>query len=354
MAGAPPERGRPLGSIDFTRTCSEKACTGTGLSDFDTGVTGLALLAFLGNGHTPQNRAGHLDPVTGRPVVWGETVKRGLKWLVEHQGPDGLLGPSVPELMYNHAIATYALSEAYAITNSAAYKKPAQLAVDYLDAAQNYGLGWRYTAKCGSNDTSITGWCVFALKSARVAGLDVPKTTFDGALGWVRKVTDKSGVTGYDKLGSGELFVPGKNESWQHHPTMTAVGVLSRILVEKEKKDADLSNGVKALLADLPKWDPGAARPTVDFYYWHHGTNAVFQYGALDAKAWDAWNGAMKKALVDHQRGVADGCAAGSWDSDGVDRWAYAGGRVTATALNVLTLEVYYRESRVFEKRKKK
>ena len=36
-----------------------------------------------------------------------------------------------------------------------------------------------------------------------------------------------------------------------------------------------------------------------------------------------------------------DGCPRGSWDPDG--RWGHEGGRIYATALAVLTLEVYYR-----------
>lgn len=37
----------------------------------------------------------------------------------------------------------------------------------------------------------------------------------------------------------------------------------------------------------------------------------------------------------------ADGCTWGSWDP--IDRWGEKGVRVYATAINVLTLDVYYR-----------
>ena len=36
-----------------------------------------------------------------------------------------------------------------------------------------------------------------------------------------------------------------------------------------------------------------------------------------------------------------------------MDRWAYAGGRVYGTAINVLTLEVYYRYASVFGSEKR-
>ena len=32
---------------------------------------------------------------------------------------------------------------------------PAQKAINFIHTAQNYGLGWRYTPKCGNNDTSV-------------------------------------------------------------------------------------------------------------------------------------------------------------------------------------------------------
>ena len=44
-------------------------------------------------------------------------------------------------------------------------------------------------------------------------------------------------------------------------------------------------------------------------------------------------------------------CDDGSWDP-AVDKWGSIGGRVYATAINVLTLEVYYRYAHVFGGRK--
>ncbi len=46
--------------------------------------------------------------------------------------------------------------------------------------------------------------------------------------------------------------------------------------------------------------------------------------------------------LVKLQRRRSDGCAEGSWDA-GRDWYMHYAGRTCATALNVLTLEVYYR-----------
>src|SRR5205807_1978359 len=112
------------------------------------------------------------------------------------------------------------------------YKVAAQKAVNFLHTAQNYQLGWRYTPKSGSNDTSVTGWSVFALMSAQLNGLEIAQTSLEGAKAWIVRVTDQNGQTGYDCLGSGETYVEHKNESWQHHPTMTGIGLACRALID--------------------------------------------------------------------------------------------------------------------------
>jgi hypothetical protein len=55
----------------------------------------------------------------------------------------------------------------------------------------------------------------------------------------------------------------------------------------------------------------------------------------------------MKNALVPNQKTAKDGCQKGSWDP-AASRWGLDGGRVWATAMNSLTLEVYYRYANVF------
>jgi hypothetical protein len=284
---------------------------------------------------------------------FGETVRKGLKWLIDHQNAEGAIGPQVGEMMYNHAISALALTEAYGITNAVAYRAPAQKAINFIHTAQNYGLGWRYTPKCGSNDTSVTGWCVMALKSAQISGLEVAQTSFEGAKAWINRVTDGNGLVGYDRLGSGEIYVPGKNEAWAHHPSMSAVGLLCRIFIDKKKGDPNMAKHAKIVTEDLPKWDPKSQRPTVDYYYWYYATLALFQFDGPSGAMWKKWNKSMADTLCQNQKVRKDGCKDGSWDTEGVDRWAYAGGRVYGTAINVLTLEVYYRYASVFGSEKR-
>jgi hypothetical protein len=156
-------------------------------------------------------------------------------------------------------------------------------------------------------------------------------------------VTAADHDVGYtDKDSVGPVVVQGKNESFADHDALVAIAVMSRIFIDRNRGDARLKGGAERLVKDLPAWDG----PKTDFYYWYYGSLALFQYDGPKGPMWCAWNQRMKEALVPHQRPAKDGCARGSWDP--VDRWGFEGGRVYATALNALTLEVYYRYENVF------
>ncbi len=334
-------------SDGYNAQCQGGECHGAGYSEFDVGNTGLALLGFLGAGYSPQNSVTYTDPVTKKKTSFGETVRRGLRWLIDHEDKEGCIGPHVGEMMYNQAIGALALSEAYGLTNAVAYRAPAQRAINFIHVAQNYGLGWRYTPRCGDNDTSVTGWCVMALKSAQISGLEVSRTSFDGAKAWITRMTDERGATGYMTLGSDDIYAPGKNEEWRPHPTMTAVGLLCRIFIDKKKGDKVNADAAKLLMTDLPRWEVGP-KPNVDFYYWYYATLALFQEDGPSGPSWTRWNNAISDLLCKTQKTSKDGCQDGSWDVEHIERWAYAGGRVYGTAINVLTLETSFRYELVF------
>lgn len=304
-------------------------CNGAGESVHDVGVTGLALLAFLGAGNTTL-RGDYRDNVT-----------TGVRWLERQQEPDsGLIGDKIGHaFLYNHSIATLALCEAYYFSKTPTRKRAAQQAINYISRARNPYGAWRYDVPpVGDNDTSITGWMVFALKAAQDAGLTVDPQAFVGALSFFEEVTDPAtGRTGYDTIGSPSSRVTGLNDHFTTEGTesMTAVSLLSRIFMGEDPKRSELLSRQADLLR---KASPDA--DLCDMYYWYYGTYAMFQVGG---KHWRSWSAAMKPAIVDSQR--HDGEFNGSWDPSGA--WGYSGGRVYSTAMMALCLQVHYRYARV-------
>ncbi|TDJ69333.1 MAG: hypothetical protein E2O39_11795 [Planctomycetota bacterium] len=329
----------PDGSWDsdgFMQNCGKlgsDVCENGGEALHDVGLTGLALLAFLGDGSTMRQGA------------YKETVTRGIKWLREQQDYEtGLFGEELgTTFLYNHGIATLAICEAYYFSKSPLIKNTAQKAANYIMQARNPYGAWRYDVPpVGDNDTSITGWMVFALKSAEEAGLAVEGDAFAGALQWLDEATDPaSGRVGYDSPGSLSSRVVGINDHFppEKGEAMTAVGLLCRFFLGQNPRDhAIMAKHADLMLRSLPVWEPEAGG--CDMYYWYYGSYAMYQMGG---KWWKSWNRAMKKAVLDSQ--IETGDAKGSWDPLGP--WGHYGGRVYSTALSVLCLEVYFRYARV-------
>lgn len=317
------------------RTCD---CDGEGLEMHDVGVTGLALLAFLGDGNTP------------RSGPHKEVVARGLTWLRAQQDPDtGRIGPRTGNAwIYDHAIAALALCEAWYFTRNPLQGASAQAAVDFAARARNPYSAWRYEAPAnGESDTSVTGWMVLVLTSADEGGLKIDRTAYAAALAWLDEVSDHvTGRAGYTARGTLSARMPGINEHFppERGEAMTAVALLSRFLLGQVPRTLGGSDGIMdlhaALLMErLPAPAPDELGP--DLYYWYYGSYAMHQMGG--ERHWERWRRALESVLPAAQR--TDGDAAGSWDPDGP--WGSFGGRVYSTALALLTLEVPFRYARV-------
>jgi len=284
-------------------------CRGHASIECDTAATALALLPFLGAGHT--HRGGD----------YRQTLDRGLRWLIEAQQDDGELyrGNHGNARMYSHAIATIALCEAYGMTRDPALREPAQRAVRFVVEAQNpQSGGWRYQPRQDS-DLSVHGWQVMALKSALVSGLEVPSESLAKAARYLDSVEgqgDQRGRFGYQNRSA--------------TPSMTAEGLLCREYLGARRDDAAMKNGARYLLDHLPKEGQETS------YYWYYGTQVMFH---MQGAEWEKWNGSLRDLLVRTQ--IKDGSMAGTWDPR--DNRENTGGRIYSTALRLLMLEVYYR-----------
>jgi Mg-chelatase subunit ChlD len=311
----------------FMTNCKKGTCTGQGsTSDYDIGNTGLALLAFLGAGHTHK---------TGK---FKRTVKNALKALHDYQLPNGCFGKQAgnSHWLYNHLIATMAMAEAYGLSHRTPLLHGcAQKAVDFLVEQQTPYSGWA-TENGSPCDTVLTGWAVLALKSAKLTGLTVPKEAFEGARNWFDRMTESSNYrVGFLKPEDGGVIQgkPGLNSL-----TSTGIATIGRIFMGSSSKNPKILGGGMLLKQSRPIWDVKTG--TIDMEYWHFGTLAMFQLGS---HFWKEWNPNLKNALVPTQ--IRKGCGNGSWDPVGTR--AKTMGRVWATAINVLTLEIYYRYGRI-------
>jgi hypothetical protein len=306
-------------------------CTGPGNPLHDVGVTGLALLAFLGDGNTM--RAGQ----------YRDVVRKAVKWLHEQQSPDtGLFGtPSSNEFVYDHAIATYAMVEAHGLSDYRLLRRSAQAAVDYLQRHRNPYGAWRYWPRDGDSDTSVTGWCVLALASAKHFGLAVDHGALTQAEVWLDSMTDPiTGRTGYTERGGGSSRRSGEHATGfprEKGECMTAVSLLCRYLLGHDPNSNPLmKTQTDLILARPPRHDPHGGG--IDHYYWYYASYALYQAGG---RHWREWSKALTAAVVEPQR--RDGNFAGSWDP--IDVWGEDGGRVYSTAILCLALEAYYRIS---------
>lgn len=325
----------------FAQQCAGTPCEGTGSGEHDIGLSGLALLAFLGAGYTDSSTDAQVDPLTAKTVVLGDVIESGLGWLLGQEDNRGRIGTAGGKPLYGHAIACTALCEACALGGAERLRVPAQRAVDHLVAARNPGSAWRYQPNSGENDTSVTGWCFLALVAARRAGLRVDEAAAADAIAYLAAATAPDGQVGYrgvEDAGS-KVVCPNMNEDYANHPTPAAIALLCRSLHDRAAAAPTLLLQAQLLARDPPLWDK--KKKTNDYYYWYYGTSALFHFDGPAGDRWQAWNRALVAALLPNQRTGDDGCAEGSWDPD--DRWGFEGGRIYATALNTLTLETYYR-----------
>ncbi len=115
---------------------------------------------------------------------------------------------------------------------------------------------------------------------------------------------------------------------------MTAAALFGRFLLDQDPSEKPImKKAAQVLLAKPPVW----AKGHIDPYYWWFGTQAMFQIGG---EAWGRWRQYLPVLMVTQR---TDGNAAGSWDPIGV--WDVEGGRVYATAMHTLTLQVLRREA---------
>jgi len=257
----------------------------TGSSGSNVSNTGLALLCFLAHGEIP----GDTCP------EFGETVEKGIRWLVAAQDQNGLFSPGDGH-RYNHLIATYALAEAYTLTSTPMLKEVVEKAGGRIVRGQRPDGTWDYNMNPESarKDSSYSAWAAQALKACYMAyetvGLDIPglDAAYKKAATGFKEFAAQSGGFGYDGRGRSGL---------------TGAGVLCMQLLGAGR-DPDVSASLSFLSTakfSFDKWDieqPYGPQGS-PIYYWYYITQAKFHAGGA---TWNEWNKMFAGELVKNQQ----------------------------------------------------
>jgi hypothetical protein len=310
-------------SLNGFQRAAKCTCGNRGSSHTDIAGTAFGLLPLLGAGYAHQ---------PGKDNPYHKNIRAGLRYLMRKQqqqrtGDFGGAG-EVGGTMYSHGLATIAMCEAYGLTQDPNLKRCAQRAIDYVVFAQHEGGGWRYGPK-QKGDTSVTGWEIMALKTAQMAGLNVPARTMKKAQDYLDGCMSDTDY-GYGYFGKGST------------PTMSAVGLLCRQYLQGWGPASPRM--AKAVNNWLMPYLPASGK---NMYYYYYATQVLHHFGG---KSWDKWNVKMRDALIKEQdKGTIPRHLhqKGSWSPVG-DPHGDVGGRLMITSLSILALEVYYRHLPLF------
>jgi hypothetical protein len=283
-------------------------------------VTSLAVMAFLSAGHVPGE---------GRH---GDTIERGIRWVLRKQQANGLISTNGSHEMYHHGIATLMLAEVAGMTGGELGKEVRQklekaIAV-ILKAQRTRGEdrgGWRYqVAHVNGTDISVTGWQVMALRAAKNLGCDVPAEVIDRAVEYILRCHDRS------------------NGGFRYHPgggvtaPCTGTSVLALEICGKERHHTPEALRAGSYLIqeqNLPRWNGHYF-----FYGVYYGAQATFQLGG---NYWAVYRKRLHDVLLRQQ--TPDG-----WWQTGSFDGHY--GINYGTAMCILALTVEYRYLPIYQR----
>ena len=285
--------------------------------------TGLALLAYLGHCETPLSEE------------FGETVTAAITYLVNVATKNnGRLADDLKDKHwpYEHAIATYAIAEAYTFCKQLGVNIPnleesVQNSVQFVIDNQHKSGGWDYLYDEDGprgGDLSIAAWHMQALKAGHHTGLDFRnyRRCVSKGVEYVEGRQAASGGFGYQ--GTSPV---GQADG---HFTLTGAGALC-LQQHKGSSNSSARKGVKYLDKEAKfDWKNGPS----NLYEHYYNGQAVMNNGGA---AWKKYNLIFRDQLLDNQN------ADGSWSKPAKPGIGNNGSAVYNTCLATLMLEVYYR-----------
>jgi hypothetical protein len=268
---------------------------GTGPYRGNVAITSLAAMAFMCAGHQPNRGA------------YGKVVLDALKYVLSMENvpsfrdnPGGRFrgflnypsgSPHGP--MYGHGFATLFLSEVYGMVHDRQLREEVRRklhqAVKLIIDSQNIDGGWRYKPDAQQADISVTICQIMALRSARNAGIFVPKTTVDNCTKYVKACQDRmEGWFRYMKQGGGGGGLQGFARTAAGVCALNAAGVYN---------SPEVKAGLEFLLRNKP--GGGFGRPDMHYFYGHY--YAVQAMWTAGGHYWQEWYPAIRDELVNRQ-----------------------------------------------------
>ena len=302
-----------------------------GDGQFKASMTGITLLAYLAHCETPLSEE------------FGENVLKGISFLVDLGMKNPVISeqPGLKEVCYDHAVATYALCEAYTfckqmdIPSISNLERVVVKAVDRILDAQcpNGGWAYSYTNRINPNiDLSVTGWNVQALKAAEHGGIKPTKgeirTALRKAAMYCRKNVMPDGKFSYKENGENP------------RSSLVGVGVLSLQMTgngsdSAARKGLDwIKNNVKTL-----EWGKGSGTENVksNLYMHYYCVQAAMNRGG---DVWASYNKAFRDAVLGGQK--PDGSFSNN-DTGYAECLSGKSKNIYRQCLATLMLETYYR-----------
>ena len=274
------------------------------------GITALCALAFMADGHLPDR---------GK---YGLEVRRALNFVLESATETGLLAAETSHgPMYGHGFATLFLGEIYGMNPSDDRVRDALgRAIQLIVNSQNDEGGWRYNPVPYDADVSVTICEIMALRSARNAGIKIPRDTIDKAVEYVRGCQNPDG-------GFRHMSQSGRS-AWPR----TAAGVAS-LFYAGIYEDEVIEKGLDYLNITAM---PGEGRQGHAHYFYGHyyAVQAMYLAGG---DWWSRWWPAIRGELIRMQS------SEGSWQDNQI-------GKSYATAMSLIVLQMPKRYLPIFQK----
>ena len=267
---------------------------GTGQYRGNVAISSLAAMAAMCAGHQPGRGAyGQLVLDALRYVLNKETVfrsKDGRSFPGFLYKTDSGHGP-----MYGHGFATLFLSEVYGMVHEKQLRDEVRQklhrAVKLILTSQNRNLqnAWRYLPDSTDADLSVTVCQVMALRSARNAGILVPKSAIDRSTTYVKACQDRmEGWFRYIKQGNGGGGVQGFARTAAGVCALNAAGIYN---------SSEVKAGLDFLLRNKP--GNGFGRPDIHYFYGHY--YAVQAMWTAGGNYWQEWYPAIRDELLARQ-----------------------------------------------------